>query len=387
MENDLRYQVRSREIVDLVSAMRSERLMLLPYFQRNLVWRDTHRRDFIDTILKGYPFPQIFLARGPINLETMDAYQCVVDGQQRLNTIRDFVSDKLDVDGKLFSELSAKVREEFLKYEVPVIDFDLDAGDPRLKEIFHRLNRTFYSLTAIEKIASEYSASEFLLVARLLCGEITKDAADLEEELADIDLEAQAESEAENEEDAEAVGASNQFSRDPGISEETWSWLLERADGSFTRLVKSKNVFSNFEFDRKVPLMFTLTIMCTYLAGYFNRNDRVRKFLEDRNSEFPEKQELIDALNKAATFIEDMNLPQPSMWWNKANFFTLVCELMRNDALMGPGAAEVAARLLAFSQAVPQDYALAAREATGRKRERELRGTAVRNAIAGADAQ
>lgn len=364
--------------------------MLLPYFQRNLVWRDTHRRDFIDTILKGYPFPQIFLARGPINLETMEAYQCVVDGQQRLNTIRDFVADKLDVDGKLFSELSPKVREEFLKYEVPVIDFDLEAGDARLKEIFHRLNRTFYSLTAIEKIASEYSASEFLLVARLLCGEITKDIGELEEEFEDedgpADQEAAAEVAVAAAQPEAADDGHNQFSRDPGIDEETWNWLLERADGAFTKLVKSKEVFSGFEFDRKVPLMFTLTIMCTYLAGYFNRNDRVRKFLEDKNSEFPEKQEMIDAINKASTFIEEMNLPQPSMWWNKANFFTLVCELMRNDALMAGGTAVVRERLLVFSQAVPQDYALAAREATGRKRERELRGTAVRNAILAAPA-
>src|SRR3954469_16424817 len=141
MQNDLKYTVRSREIVDLVSAMRTSRLTLSPYFQRNLVWRDAHKRDFIDTILKGYPFPQIFLARGPINVETMEASQAVVDGQQRLNAIREFISGKLDVDGKAFKDLPIKDREEFLKYEVPVIDFDLNVGDPRLKEVFHRLNR------------------------------------------------------------------------------------------------------------------------------------------------------------------------------------------------------------------------------------------------------
>jgi hypothetical protein len=265
---------------------------------------------------------------------------------------------------------------------VPVIDFDLEAGDPRLKDIFHRLNRTFYSLTAIEKIASEYSASEFLLVARLLCGEITKEANEIEDDLADADPVTDLGAAAiELVEPDTADDGHNQFSRDPGIDEETWTWLLQRADGPFTKLVKSKNVFSGFEFDRKVPLMFTLTLMCTYLAGYFNRNDLVRKFLEDRNNSFPEKQELIDALNKAAEFIEEMELPQPSMWWNKANFFTLVCELTRNGALMSPGPQIVGVRLLEFSQAVPSDYALAAREATGRKRERELRGTAVRKAV------
>ena len=176
MQNDLKYTVRSREIIDLIAAMRSSRLTLSPYFQRNLVWREAHKRDFIDTIMKGYPFPQIFLARGPIDLDTMEASQAVVDGQQRLNAIRDFVDGKLDLEGKLFKELSAKEREDFLKYEVAVIDFDLDAGDPRLKDVFYRLNRTYYSLSAIEKLASEYSASEFMLVARVLCGEIIRQA-------------------------------------------------------------------------------------------------------------------------------------------------------------------------------------------------------------------
>lgn len=102
MINDLKYTVRSREIVDLVAAMRNASITLSPYFQRNLVWREAHKKDFIDTILKGYPFPQIFLARGPIDLETMSASQAVVDGQQRLNAIRDFVQGKLEIEGKKF---------------------------------------------------------------------------------------------------------------------------------------------------------------------------------------------------------------------------------------------------------------------------------------------
>lgn len=183
MENQLRYQVRSREIIDLVSAMRTERLTLTAYFQRNLVWRETHKHDFIDPILHGYPFPQIFLARGPINIDTMQASTCVVDGQQRLNAIREFVSGKFSVNGCFFKDLPVKEKEDFFKYEVPIIDFDLDAGDPRLKEVFKRLNRTFYSLSTIERIATEFSASQFLLVARVLSGGIARMPSQLELEV------------------------------------------------------------------------------------------------------------------------------------------------------------------------------------------------------------
>ncbi|MGE0700083.1 MAG: DUF262 domain-containing protein [Hyphomicrobiaceae bacterium] len=368
MQNELRYTVRSREIIDLVSAMRSSRLTLHPYFQRNLVWRDTHKKDFVDTILKGYPFPQIFLARGPINLDTMEASQCVVDGQQRLNTIREFVAGKLSThEGIRFAELSNTKKEQFLKYEVAVIDFDLDAGDNRLKEVFHRLNRTYYSLSAIEKISSEYSASEFLLVARVLSGEISakedRRSEDLFEDLLQDDV------------------PENSFSRDPGIDADDWKWLMDRTDGPFAELISRGVVFRPFEFDRKVPLMFTLNVMCTYLAGYFNRNDRVRRFLEERNSEFQEKDDTIRAINDAAAFVSNLDLPENSMWWSKANFFTLICELTQDPRLCKLGAAKVREKLDVFSQNVPGDYALAAREVVSRKRERELRGTALRELL------
>lgn len=376
MQNDLKYQVRSREIIDLVAAMRAGRLTLTPYFQRNLVWRDAHKKDFIETILKGYPFPQIFLARGPINLETLEADQCVVDGQQRLNAIRDFVSGELDVNGQLFSTLDPKKKEEFLKYEVAVIDFDLDAGDSRLKEVFHRLNRTYYSLSAIEKISSEFSASEFLLVARTLSGEIHLMVSGEipEEEMTD-------DAESDSGEPISRAGAGGRFLKDPDISDESWAWLEQRSNGSYKNLLKEGKIFTEFEFARKVPLMFTLNVMCTYLTGYYNRNDKVRKYLEDKNSEFPEKQNVFDAIESAAAFISAMNLDATSMWWSKANFFTLICELMKLGQLDVARAPATSARLNKFAAMVPTDYALAAREAVGRKRERDLRGKVVADLV------
>ena len=69
------------------------------------------------------------------------------------------------------------------------------------------------------------------------------------------------------------------------------------------------------------------------------------------------------------------------MWWSKANFFTLVSEAVRDEQLIGLGVYLVRERLETFSKSVPEDYALAAREAVGRKRERELRAAAVRTIL------
>jgi hypothetical protein len=351
-----------------MSAMRGSRITLSPYFQRNLVWRDAHRKDFIDTILKGYPFPQIFLARGPINVDTMESSQAVVDGQQRLNAIKDFINGKLEVGGKFFKQLPINEREEFLKYEVPVIDFDLDVGDERLKDIFHRLNRTYYSLSAIEKLASEYSASEFMLVARTLSGEILKSP------IGDYDLTVDSE-------DGSDTIAENLFSRDPGVDENLWNWIVSKSEGALSLIIRQKPIFSNFEFDRKVPLMFSLNLLCTYLSGYYNRNDRVRKYLDEYADSFPDKEDVIKYLDLSAEYIKSLRIPVSSMWWNKANFFTLVVEIAREPMILKRDPDVLSKKLMVFEASVPQDYGLAAREAVNGKAQRELRGSFVRKVL------
>lgn len=378
MQNELKYQVRSREIGDLVSMLKSGRLIISPYFQRNLVWREAHKRDFIDTILSGLPFPQIFLARGPINVDTMTSYTCVVDGQQRLSAIREFASDGFAVNGRLFSQLANEEKTAFIKYEVPVIDFDLDAGDARLKDVFKRLNRTFYSLSAIERIATEYSASEFLLLARVLCGDISVgEAADEELQALDVfaeDLQPQ---------ETDAQEAANAFLRDPGISEEKWNGLLERLGGDFANLMLNQEVFSPYEYQRKVPLMFVLNVMATIMGGYFGRNSKVKEFLERYSDSFEQGDAIFQLLNSVAQTIIQLDLPEKSMWWNKANFFSMVCELAFLDEgdrgrISGH---ETKSALMAFEDETPRDFQIAAREAVNNRPERVLRGEHFKNLL------
>lgn len=68
----------------------------------------------------------------------MAASTCVADGQQRLTAIWEYISGKFDGGGRKFSDLDQRVKEDFPQYEVPVIDFDLDVNDFRLKWIFKR---------------------------------------------------------------------------------------------------------------------------------------------------------------------------------------------------------------------------------------------------------
>jgi len=378
MQNDLKYQVRSREIGDLVSMLRGGRLIISPYFQRNLVWRDAHKHDFIDTILSGLPFPQIFLARGPIDVNTMTAYTCVVDGQQRLSAIREFAADTFPVNGRRFSQLTNDEKTAFIKYEVPVIDFDLEAGDPRLKDVFKRLNRTFYSLSTIERIATEYSASEFLLLARVLCGDISSPEIAEEEMQAALDV-FDANELPDQVNDKEAANA---FLRDPGISEEKWDFLVARVGGDFSEIMLNHDVFSGYEHQRKVPLMFVLNVMSTVMGGYYGRNSRVKEFLETYSEVFEDADMLLEKMNTVGRCIASLDIPRRSIWWNKANFFTMACELaFVSEKLLALDAAETRQALLDFEQNMPREYQIAAREAVNNRPERVFRGKAFQELL------
>lgn len=363
MPDNVHYRVSAREIVDLVAAMRSHRLTRSPFFQRNLVWRDTHKREFIETILEGLPFPQIFLARGKINVDTMESYSCVVDGQQRLTAIEEFVESKFPAKGKFYRDLSAEEKEEFLKYKVAVIDFDLDEHDERLKDIFKRLNRTYYSLSTVEKIASEFSGSEFMVCARVLCGDFSITNAEKERDVL------------EEEE--------NPFLIDPSLPESSIAWARQASAPRFISLMSGDKIFSNYEAARQVPLMFVLTIMSTNIYGnYFNRTDKVKEYLEFYNNSFSQKDEIISAMEKVGQFVTRAEIQKGSFWLRKANFFTLAVEIAKSEKTLDTHTIE---RLHKFSETPPARYVLAQREAVNSKRERMLRGSFFREYVIDGD--
>lgn len=342
----INYHIRSRDLVTVINEIKAGRLILDAYFQRSLVWREAHKQDFIKTLLLGLPCPQIFLSKGTIDVEKMMTTSCVVDGQQRLNAIGEFIDGAFRVDGRLYQELSGDEKSAFLKYELATIELDVDNDDPVVKEIFQRLNRTANSLTSIEKLASQYAPSEYMLVASYLTGELSYDDPDEE----------------------------TKYRVDPAIDPAFFRWANEHTNEPFARVIQESSVFRSHELSRKVHIMYVLNLMSTYLSGFFNRNERSRELLDEYAEDFEEKEQIVDVFNQAAQVWLDLNVPEQSYWRNKANFFSLITALtaaIREGRKVDPEALSQA--LLAFEHDVPPDYRLAASEAVNNTRQRELR--------------
>ena len=68
-------------------------------YQRKLIWTLDEKRNFIDSLIKGYPVPIILLAE---NVRREGNALEIIDGMQRLDAIVSFISNKYSVGGGLF---------------------------------------------------------------------------------------------------------------------------------------------------------------------------------------------------------------------------------------------------------------------------------------------
>src|SRR6266404_2192929 len=131
-------------------------LVLAPKFQRRDVWNPKARSYLIDTILRGKPIPKIYM-RQTIDTKTRRVIREVVDGQQRLRSVLEFLKDGFkisrvhneDFGGKYFSALDEATKLGILRYEFSV-DLLQDMPDEEVYEIFARMNTYSSTLNAQE---------------------------------------------------------------------------------------------------------------------------------------------------------------------------------------------------------------------------------------------
>ena len=173
------------------------RLELRPPFQRKPVWSDKQRCSLIESILLDIPLPEIYVQ--VTQNEDGDTSYGVVDGQQRLRTILQFVGledaqDQTDDDhnhfmldelpatsvfiGKKFSDLNADQKKRFFSYEV-CVRLLYTENVREVEDVFKRLNKftlplkpqelrnaTYHS--AFAKLAEALADDEYWAVNRIV---------------------------------------------------------------------------------------------------------------------------------------------------------------------------------------------------------------------------
>ena len=258
----------NRRVRQLLSGIQSGEITPRPDFQRNLVWSNKDKLAFLDTVLGGYPFPEIYIAVGEVNLATAAGTEMLVDGQQRVTTLHQYFTASSALmlrDGmRPYSALSPDEQREFLNYEVAVRNLGI-IGTEEIREVFRRINSTAYSLNAMEIHNARYR------------GPLKQCADDIAE------------------------------------------------DDFFDR----HRLFSAREIRRMRNSVYALTIVISMLSTYFHRETELEAFLERYNDEFPEDADIRARFEKTRDFIESCKFPDRSRAWKKTDFLVLLIELDR----------------------------------------------------------
>ena len=158
-------------VADLVERLRTKDLYVDNSFQRRLVWTEKQKIRLIETILIGFPMPEIYLWQQPTDVDTGKQKQSIVDGQQRLTTLAQFVSNEwplkaasLDFSDKEYAglywrDLTVASKQSFWDYVITARTIPSDITAEQITSIFRRLNETDRSLNPQELRNAEFNGA------------------------------------------------------------------------------------------------------------------------------------------------------------------------------------------------------------------------------------
>ncbi|MBA5249932.1 MAG: DUF262 domain-containing protein [Gammaproteobacteria bacterium] len=116
----------------------------VPKFQRDFVWKIPQSSRLIESLIMQLPIPAIFLAKDD------DEKSYIIDGQQRLISIKKFYNDEFAlkdtisvINGKKYSELDEKYKNRLDEYALQLIVVKQEKPDDNndgIYKIFERIN-------------------------------------------------------------------------------------------------------------------------------------------------------------------------------------------------------------------------------------------------------
>lgn len=161
-------------IIEIFQKIKEDKLILEPEYQRNDIWDLGKKTAFIESLYMGIIIPPIYVVEVPSeDILSGNRYE-VVDGKQRLSTIKQFIGNKLklktknleyyaDIFGeKTFIELKEQYQQDTTEMLSSVLDvYVITANSPEFTkyDIFSRLNKGSEKLKVNEIRKAIYRSS------------------------------------------------------------------------------------------------------------------------------------------------------------------------------------------------------------------------------------
>lgn len=139
-------------------------LSLSPPYQRQAVWTDLQKAYLVDTILNGLPIPELYMQ--DVGDEAGREEHIVVDGQQRIRAVLEFLEGRYSLSGadvttawkdRFFDELTTEQKKAFYGYKFVVRVLPANLRDNEIRSIFSRINKNVVNLNSQELRNATYS--------------------------------------------------------------------------------------------------------------------------------------------------------------------------------------------------------------------------------------
>lgn len=275
---------------------KADELELKPPYQRNPVWQEKQQAALMDTILRGFPVPELYL-QTEVDADGEEKY-VVVDGQQRIRACLAFIEGDVPLGeesgtlaGSYFEDLTEDQRRQVFQYKFVVRELPA-LSDPEIRDIFGRLNRNNIALNAQELRHSTYWG-EFITTM---------------EEL-----------------------ASNDF------------WV-------------TSGVFTGNDIRRMLDIEYVSELATSLLYGLQNKKSTLDKFYRTFESEFPDRE---IARSKFSAVLGELTQllewPTDLRWKKKTDFYSLflvLAEHVEELPFSSDKRTEIASKLKRMSEAV-----------------------------------
>lgn len=268
-----------RTITWFNKAFLSDELDLAPPYQRNAVWTTLQKSYLLDTVLNQLPIPELYMQ--DVGDADGSERHVVVDGQQRIRAVLDFVQGNYTLQGDdvtrawrglKFSDLKEEDRKAVFAYKFVVRILPSDLREDDIRRIFSRLNKNVAVLTDQEIRNATYWGPFIKTIQR--------------------------------------IGDEDPFWSDCGV-------------------------FSANDYRRMIDHEFISELAIAYLHGPQNKKDKLNTYYQLYEEQFEAGPDLEVAFRKVTSEITRFfPLLVGSRWKKKSDFYTMFLEFARiNDRL------------------------------------------------------
>lgn len=189
----MRTNLNSKPISEMYEQYTLKNVNLQPKYQRRLVWPFKNKVYLIDSILQGLPLPKFFL-QIRVDSKTGKTIYDMVDGQQRLSTIFEFITGTTndgkefilseknhpepnkffkDLEGKTFSTLNQSLQQKFWLYKLSMEELT-ESDENEIRDMFVRLNLSNVKLNN-QELRNALFQGEFKKIVYELAEEFEED--------------------------------------------------------------------------------------------------------------------------------------------------------------------------------------------------------------------